>query len=63
MRTSASGETTDAKYKLYNKTTGGKTNDMWRFQRYNIETLEDKAKLTSNKDRNDEQDQRFICAF
>jgi hypothetical protein len=63
VRSSASGETTDARYKLYNKTTGGKTNDMWRFQRYNIETLEDKAKLTSNKDRNDEQDQRFICAF
>ena len=63
MRSSASGETSEARYKLYNKTPNGEINDMWRFQRFNIEELEDKSKLTSNKDRDQDQDQRFICTF
>jgi hypothetical protein len=63
MRSSASGETSDARYVLYNGTPDGKVSDMWRIQRYNIEKLKDKSKLTSNKDRDQDEDQNFICAF
>lgn len=63
MRSSASGETSDARYVLYKGTPDGKVSDMWRIQRYNIEKLKDKSKLTSNKDRDQDEDQNFICAF
>ena len=63
MRSSASGQTSDARYVLYNGTPDGKVSDMWRIQRYNIEKLKDKSKLTSNKDRDQDEDQNFICAF
>ena len=63
MRSSASGQTSDARYVLYKGTPDGKISDMWRIQRYNIEKLKDKSKLTSNKDRDQNEDQNFICAF
>jgi len=59
--------TAPGKYVKFNSydpaNTSGEINDMWRFQRFNIERLKDKKDLTTNSDRQQDQNENFICAF